>query len=508
MHLRGRVHVLFGILLLASASWAQETTRISGNPLGFEAESGGRIEGIGTDGRFVAFHSNALLDAADSGPLYDVFVRDMETGATERVSRGPGGGRANGDSFVSAMSPDGRFVAFHSGATNLGPVDTNEAADVYVVDRLSGGIELASVSSAGVQGDAQSVYPRISDDGRYVVFLSSATNLVANDTNGVDDVFVRDLTSGTTVRVNVSASGEQANVEARVPTISGDGRFVAFWSVADNLAPNAPGLATFVTEWATGEIEAAPKDSGDDCVELSRDGRYVAVDSQLGVEVFDRDTRTYEPAAVAVDGSAPNGSTFGCSLSADGRRVAFESSATDLLDPEPPSGTHVYLRDLDELRTWIADLDVDGLPTEETVDDVRLSPDGEIVGFSAWGDGITPEDTNGVVDAFVRGAHSEIVGLRHVRVHPATHRLTWDAHGSADARYRVYRGNLSNLAAIGYDHEPLESGCDLDATELAVMDLEDGSDAYYVVTFALPGGEGPAGASTAGAPRASIAECP
>jgi TolB protein len=154
---------------------------------------------------------------------------------TARVPVGPGRQQANGDSSEPAISADGRFVAFASGASNLVAGDTNGTYDVFVRDRKLQVTRRVSVGPGGQQANSSSVGPAISADGRFVAFSSYASNLVAGDTNGTYDVFVRDLVAQVTRRVSVGAGGQQANSNSSDPAISAGGRFVAFVSVASNL---------------------------------------------------------------------------------------------------------------------------------------------------------------------------------------------------------------------------------------------------------------------------------
>ena len=190
---------------------------------------------ISADGRFVAFDSFASnLVAGDTNGVVDVFVRDRVAGATERVSVSSSGAQANG-SVSAAMSADGRFVAFSS---DLVAGDTLEDLDdVFVRDRVAGTTKRVSVSSTGAQANDSSKSPAISADGRFVVFGSGASNLVAGDTNGAYDVFVRDRVAGTTERVSLTSTGAQVNHGSNVGAgaISADGRFVVFDSTASNL---------------------------------------------------------------------------------------------------------------------------------------------------------------------------------------------------------------------------------------------------------------------------------
>jgi Tol biopolymer transport system component len=188
---------------------------------------------ISADGRYVAFASMASnLAHGDSNGTWDIFVRDRFLGTTERVSVSSSGVQGNDQSsYHHSVSADGRYVAFQSLASNLVPGDTNGSWDVFVRDRQSGTTERVSVSGAGAQANSWSVSPAISADGRFVAFDSIASNLVANDTNGNPDVFLRDLQSGTIERVDVTAGGAEGNF-SKDAAVSPDGRFVTFWSYA------------------------------------------------------------------------------------------------------------------------------------------------------------------------------------------------------------------------------------------------------------------------------------
>src|SRR5262249_37717646 len=161
---------------------------------------------ISADGRFVTFDSGADdLVAGDTNGVGDVFVHDRVTGVTERMSVASNGGQGDAESFGGAISADGRFVAFTSFASNLGVADTNGFDNVFVHDRQTGVTEVVSVAPDGTPGNDGSQRPAISADGRFVAFQSSASNLVAGDTNQADDVFVRDRLTGVTERVSVAS---------------------------------------------------------------------------------------------------------------------------------------------------------------------------------------------------------------------------------------------------------------------------------------------------------------
>ena len=191
---------------------------------------------ISAEGRFVTFASDATnLAAGDTNDTTDVFLEDRSTGVLERITVSAGGAQADGT--VSSVSADGRYVAFQSGASTLVPDDTNSDFDVFVRDRATGTTTRASVSSSGAQGEGGSIEPVISTDGRYVAFTSNAPNLVANDSNGQPDIFVRDLVTGSTTLVSVSSSGRSGNDRSQSAALSPDGGSVAFTSLASNLVP-------------------------------------------------------------------------------------------------------------------------------------------------------------------------------------------------------------------------------------------------------------------------------
>jgi Tol biopolymer transport system component len=229
----------------------QTTERVSRDANGVEGNGDSFSPALSDDGTLVAFYSYANnLVPGDTNDAEDVFVKDRTTGAIERVSVASDGTQGDGDSYTPALAGSGRYVAFRSLATNLVLGDTNERWDIFVHDRQTHTTERVSVASDGTQANGHSYAPSISDDGRYVVFRSAATNLVPNDTNERWDIFVHDRQTHTTERVSVASDGAQANGHSYAPSISDDGRVVAFESDATNLAAGDGNGATdvFVVE--------------------------------------------------------------------------------------------------------------------------------------------------------------------------------------------------------------------------------------------------------------------
>ncbi len=426
-------------VVLAAAIWdslarAQTTERVSvatGGAQGNSSHTAFQFCSISAGGRFVAFQSDAdNLVAGDTNGVQDVFLRDRRSGTTERVSLDSAGTQGNYSSYYPSISTDGRFVAFASGATNLVPGDTNGAQDVFVRDRQTGTTERVSVDSAGAQGNGNSLGASISADGRFVAFGSAASNLIAGDTNGYEDIFVRDRQSGTTERVSVATDGTQGNansgdIPALAPSISADGRFVAFQSAASNLvAGDTNGrLDIFVRDRRSGTTERVSvatdgtqgnDNSGDWGLSISADGRFVAFissatnlvsgDTNANNDVFvhDRQSGTTERASVATDGTQANFYSRLPSISADGRFVAFRGTASNLVAGDTNGWPDVFVRDRQSGTTELASLSTGGAQGNDSSLYSSISADGRFVAFDSTASNLVPGDTNAGDDVFVR----------------------------------------------------------------------------------------------------------
>jgi Ca2+-binding RTX toxin-like protein len=302
------------------------TTRISVDSAGNPGNRFSNGVSISANGRFVLFNSAATNfvpgNANNSSDVFiwDVFVRDLSTNTTTRISVDSAGNPGNKSSYGRSISADGKLVVFDSDATNLVPGDTNNSSDVFVRDLLTNTTTRISVDSAGNQGNSYSVGGSISADGRFVAFSSNASNLVPGDTNNSSDVFVRDLSTNTTTLVSVSSSGDRANTGSGTPSISADGRFVAFTSVATNLAPG---------------------------------------DTKNQSQIFVRDRLTNTTTLLSVDsvgnpGNTPVGPSGNegdtgsgtPSISADGRFVVFNSDASNLVPGDTNNSRDIFVADL------------------------------------------------------------------------------------------------------------------------------------------------------------------
>ena len=279
-----------------------ETTRVSVASDRTEGNGGSYRPSISADGRFVAFYSYASNLVPDDKGHDDVFVHDRQTGATTRVSVASDGTQANGHSHIPSVSADGRFVAFYSYASNLVPGDTNGTHDIFVHDRQTGETTRVSVASDGAQANSYSYVSAISADGRFVAFESYASNLVPADTNGGYDIFVHDRQTGQTTRVSVASDGAEGNQTSEQPSISAHGRFVAFRSSASNLVPGDMNgwLDVFVHDRQTGETtrvsvasDGTQGNNWSSSASISGDGRVVAFESHAS-NLVPGDTNGYK----------------------------------------------------------------------------------------------------------------------------------------------------------------------------------------------------------------------
>jgi archaellum component FlaF (FlaF/FlaG flagellin family) len=381
---------------------------------------------ISGNGRFVGFPSFATnLVPGDTNGVPDIFLRDRQRGTTIRVSVGQNGEQQNADSVRHALARNGRFVAFESLATNLVPGDTNDAPDVFVRDVRAGTTRRVSVGADGAQGNNVSVNPAISADGRFVAFDSLASNLVPGDTNGTWDVFVHDRQTRTTTRVSVGPGGVQGNGETSGLAISDDGRFVAFDSLASNLVPGDTNDAVDVfvrdrlretTRRVSVRSNGAQANSRSFNPSISGNGRFVGFTSVAtnlvkgdtnnfsDVFVHDRRTGTTRRVSVGSSGRAGNGGSFlpRQGISADGRFVTFVSNASIFVPGDTNGIDDVYLHDL---RTGRTSLVSDGVAqgSDATGASVSaISADGRSVAFVSPANNLVRGDTNNVPDVFVR----------------------------------------------------------------------------------------------------------
>lgn len=361
----------------SEASMAKRTTeRVSVSTAGTPGDDDSAYASMSPDGRFIAFASPAtnLVDDDTNGEQ-DVFVRDRLLGTTERVSLGFGGAEADDESRDNGISADGRFVAFASKATNLIDGGTSPCADfcqIFVRDRLNETTELVSVNDDGDPGDARSQQPRISASGRYVVFRSQATNFGAANPSNRFLAYVHDRVNGSTILASRSTAGDAADQDVFFADVSDDGRYVVFNTAATNLWPGYfDGRHSYVRDTCIAAGESVPDCTPSTAIvnvtaaggegsyfnSISADGRLIAFPSDRpilvpgdtngdeDVFVFDRAAGTHERVSVRTGGGQANYDSMFNFISRNGRFVVFESDADDLVPDDDNGESDIFLHD-------------------------------------------------------------------------------------------------------------------------------------------------------------------
>ncbi|MCK6447427.1 MAG: hypothetical protein L6Q99_13640 [Planctomycetes bacterium] len=358
----------WSVLVFTVPAAAQTTTRESANSVGNPQAIGffSSLCDLSSDGRFVLFSSDApnLVPGDASWQTYELFLRDRVQGTTVRAGLNPFGTEPNDVLFGQSVSTDGRWIVFDSRATDLVFGDTNGKQDVFLRDMSLGSIQRLSISSAGDQANGDSTSIGATPDGRFVLFGSSATNLDASgDTGMFFDPFLRDIGNGTTVRLPLVASGFP-NGESSPVDLSGDGRYALFTSTATNLDP----------------ADASPV----------RD--LYLHDVVLG---------TTELISVSVTGTGASDVVSTGAVSDDGRYVVFASNAWNLVPSDNNTQSDVFLRDRSLGTTVRLSMGVGGTEIDHWADLPNLSADGRWAVFSSWASNLVVGDTNGLYDQFL-----------------------------------------------------------------------------------------------------------
>jgi Tol biopolymer transport system component len=378
---------------------------------------------------FVSFASNLVEGtAADPGnPTFggiNVFAKDLRTGEVALVSADASGNEGNASSFGPSLSASGRLVAFSSDASNLVPGDTNGTRDVFVKNLRTGEMTLVSADAAGTEGNGFSFIASLSDNGRFVAFGSDASNLVPDDGNGTSDVFVKDLRTGEVALASADASGNEGNGFSVEPSLSANGRFVAFQSFASNLAPGDTDadVDVFLKDLRTGETTLASADAegnaGDGsslAPSVSANGRLVAFqsfaanlvpgDTNDAADVFVKDLRTGAVTLVSAGagGNPGDDSSYAPSVSDNGRYVVFESNASNLVPGDTNGTSDIFLRDLRTGALSLVSADRNGEEGDSNSGGADVTDAGAVV-FGSGATNLVPGDTNGTFDIFLRPA--------------------------------------------------------------------------------------------------------
>ncbi|MEF8756274.1 MAG: PKD domain-containing protein [Accumulibacter sp.] len=376
---------------------------------------------VSADGRYVVFRSEANLVSDDTNQQPDIFRKDLTTGQVVRVSTDALGGQVDGSSYSPAISSDGRYVVFESYASNLVADDTNFNSDTFRKDLTTGQVVRVSTDALGGQADWWSSSPNISSDGRYVVFYSDASNLVADDTNQAPDIFRKDLTTGQVVRVSTDALGGQAHRSSDSPNISSDGRYVVFNSDASNLVSDDTNQRSdiFRKDLTTGQVVRVSTDalggqadgwshssaiSSDGCyvVFYSDASNLVSDDTNQAPDIFRKDLTTGQVVRVSTDalGGQVDGSSYYPAISSDGRYVVFESYGSNLVSDDTNQRSDIFRKDLTTGQVVRVSTDALGGQADGWSYSSAISSDGRYVVFNSNASNLVPGDTTGTTDVF------------------------------------------------------------------------------------------------------------
>jgi len=344
----------------------RQIRRISIDGNGTEGDFVSFFPAISSDGHYIAYQSDATnLVENDDNRTTDIFLHELKTGITELISADSNGQQGNSTSSEPAISANGQYIAFYSNATNLVKKDTNRNLDVFVHDRETGETARVSVTSEGLQANGTSFGATISAEGDHIAFSSNATNLVKNDNNETTDIFIHNRQTGETTLVSLGSDGQQGNDASFNVALSADGRYVAFSSRASNLVDND-----------TNEVE----------------------------DIFVHDRQTNETVRVSVNtsGQQADGRSFGANLSADGRYIVFNSDANNLVADDNNNSTDVFIHDYQTKQTHrltLASQSYTYTPASSYAP--AITNDGRWVAFESKAWNLVANDLNEVSDIFI-----------------------------------------------------------------------------------------------------------
>lgn len=394
-------------------------------------------------------------------------------GTTKAASVDSAGNLGNGESIEPAISADGRYVVFISLASNLAQGASNGKSQIFIHDRKTRKTTLVSKNRAGEPGDNNSSQPAISADGRYVAFASTASNLAPGVTNGKVNVFVHDKTTGETTIISKNNVGEPGNNHSNQPALSSNGRYIAFVSWAGNLVPDFSKdfAAVYVYDRLTDELKLISKNSDGKPAEgpsnhpsISADGRYVAFESQAGnlmpgdtsetngkSNIFVHDRQTRETNIVSKNGAGKPGNDISLhpSISADGRYVAFESSAHNLVTGDTNDKDDIFIHDRRTGETKLISKGSDGKPADGASSLPAISADGMHIAFESEASNLVKGDRNGKADAFlydIKTGKTRIISVSSTGAQGNERGCITPAI-NADGRYVAFESEASNLVA-------------------------------------------------------------
>lgn len=407
------------ITTLEAYDFDSKVIRASVNAQGIEANSGNIRPSISADGRFVVFESDAdnLCDN-DTNNSSDIFLFDRNTGETRCISLTANGVTGNASSQSAAISADGRYIVFASEASDLIENDNNNNTDVYLYDRTTNSIELISTGLNGAMANNYCGSPSISGDGHYIAFASAATNLVENDNNGKEDIFVKDRKNGAITMISYQPNGNQIAGTATNPVISANGLYAAYEVYVNYInSIYVYDITNKATELVTKRYDDASTPYVGYNSSISADGRYIAFYSAYNglvendnngtddIFVYDRVNDTMQLVSVSSSEAQGNKYSMYPAISADGNLVAFKSLASNLVDGDTVGCIDVFVRDLVKGTTERISVSESGAEGDSDSSFEEWAPaisaGGQYIAYDSAASNLVGSDNNGEVDIFV-----------------------------------------------------------------------------------------------------------
>jgi len=467
---------------LALPDIAGTTEKVSIGSDGVAGDGNSISSAISADGRYVVFDSIAsTLTTNDGNSTWDIFLRDRQQATTRRISLAVDGTDANDTSLEPVISADGSIIAFTSSASNLVASDVNGSSDVFIYNVTNHTIQRVSTDSSGNEADGDSRMADISQNGRFVVFESTAANLVAGDNNQVSDVFLRDMVSNNVQRVSLGNLGEEAVGASYEPAVSDDGRFIIFASDADNLVANDNNGVKDIfvrdrLENTTRRLSVASDgveaNAGSDAPEISGNGtvavyrseatNLVNEDTNNARDIFSHDLLSALTERLSVNslGEEANAAAFTMpAITVDGRYVAFYSAANNLVANDFNVSWDVFVHDRTKHITNIVSVNNDGMAGDASSFEPGISANGHYVVYGSAASNLTPEDLNASWDIFLHvlvtanrapiadaGADQSIL-LGETAQLDGTNSIDPDANGEAAGEVSQYQWRFASTPA-------------------------------------------------------------
>ncbi len=488
-------------------------TLVSVNSAGEQANSNSWVPTISGDGRIVSFLSTASnLDSFVHRGVDELFAHDMVTHQTVLAGKLPGTEQPVGEiSCPPALSIDGRYLAFCSLFDQIVPGDDNRRSDIFRLDRITGEMIGISLNPSGIPGNNSSYQPSISADGRYIAFESSASDLVNGDGNEKYDIFIRDVETGKTELISSSIFGTSGNGDSRYPSISADGRFVAFYSGSSDLVAGDTNnqIDIFLHDSLSGEMSlisiatnGSQTNADSKYPSISPDGNWIAYtswatnlvtedqDSYSDIYLYDR--HSGETILVSnVVGNKPVGSSIIPSVSNNGRYVTFTSTAAfSPLDDN--TYEDVYLYDRLNQKTVLISQALDGSAGNGASHLGAISTDGCMITFDSHASDLTVNDANGYRDIFVFSSGENCINHQGISYLPQIYNNLSNLPAGEiafvsdrDGNEEIYKMNPdgSGLTRLTYneaiDRHPVWSP---DGKTIAFTSQRDGASAIYLMS--------------------------